>query len=74
MKMNGRLNWKDILVILGVLIVIIGSQWGFSSNLRARIDSMDSRIDRIETDLSAQGKALSRLDPYYPTPGPVNGG
>ena len=74
MKMNGRLNWKDILVILGVLIVIIGSQWGFSSNLRARIDSMDSRIDRIETDLSAQGKALARLDPYYPTPGPVNGG
>ena len=67
--MNGRLNWKDILVILGVLVVIIGTQWGFSSSLSARIERLETRIDstdnhiiRVGTQLSAQSKTLDRMN------------
>lgn len=75
--MNGRLNWKDVLVLLGLLVAIIGSQWRFSSNLSARMDRLEDRIKGVEQELSDQGKALARiegrLDPYTP-PEPVNGG
>ena len=54
--------------------------WGLYS-LNTRMDRMETRIgdriEKIETELSDQGKALARiegrLDPY-PTPGSVNGG
>ncbi len=46
--MNGRLNWKDVLVLLGLLVAIIGSQWGFSSSLSSRMDLMDTRMNAMQ--------------------------
>lgn len=82
--MNGRLNWKDILVILGVVLALIGSQWKLHSTIEAvesrlstRMDRMEARMNAMQQELSAQGKALARiegrLDPYT-LPGTVNGG
>ena len=54
------MDWKTSAPFMAVLAVLMTMWWQLDSSITARLDRMDSRLDRVETLLTDNLLAFSR--------------